>query len=167
MISPVSLMRYAAVALLLVLVQLNLGVVAVDEVTPDLLVIFAVYIALREGQFAGEIAGFIIGLLFDFISSDIMGTNALSKMIAAFVAGYFFNEQLTTHEAIGTFRFLGIVALAALVHNVIYYFFYVQPTDLSFWSFFGRAGVASALYTTVIAVFVMLVAARKKTWSEI
>ena len=47
MISPVSLMRYAAVALLLVLVQINLGVVAVDEVTPDLLVIFAVYIALR------------------------------------------------------------------------------------------------------------------------
>jgi rod shape-determining protein MreD len=164
MISLVTLMRYAAVALLLVLVQLNLGYIAVESVTPDLLVIFAVFIALRDGQFTGLIAGFSVGLLFDIISSDILGTNALSKMIAAFVAGYFYDEQSTVHDAIGTFRFLGIVALASLVHNIIYYFFYVQPTELSFWSFFGRNGIASALYTTVVAAFVMLVAARKKSW---
>lgn len=164
MISLVTMMRYAAVALLLCLVQLNLGYIAVESVTPDLLVVFAVFIALRDGQFIGIIAGFIVGLLFDIISSDIMGTNALSKMLAAFVAGYFYDEQLTTHEAIGSFRFLGIVALASVVHNVVYYFFYVQPTELSFWSFFGRNGIAAALYTTVIAVFVMLAAARKKTW---
>lgn len=164
MISLVTLMRYAAVALLLVLLQLNLGMIAVEDVAPDLLVIFAVYIALREGQFTGIIAGFVVGLLFDIISSDIMGTNALAKLVAAFVAGYFFDEQLGLEEAIGTFRFLGIVALSALIHNIIYYFFYVQPTDLSFWSFFGRIGIASALYTTVVAVFVMLVAARKKSW---
>ena len=164
MISLVTMMRYAAVALLLCLVQLNLGYVSVESVTPDLLVVFAVFIALRDGQFTGLIAGFIVGLLFDIISSDILGTNALSKMIAAFVAGYFYDEQLTTNEAIGSFRFLGVTALASVVHNVIYYFFYVQPTDLSLWSFFGRNGIASALYTTVVALFVMLVAARKKTW---
>lgn len=164
MISLVTLMRYAAIALLLCLVQLNLGLVSVENVTPDLLVIFVVFIALRDGQFTGLIAGFVAGLLFDVISSDIMGTNALSKMMAAFVAGYFFDEQLTVHDAIGSFRFLGVVALAAVVHNVIYYFFYVQPTELSFWSFFGRNGIASALYTTVVAAFVMLVAARKKSW---
>jgi rod shape-determining protein MreD len=164
MISLVTLMRYAAIALLLCLVQLNLGLVAVEDVTPDVLVIFVVFIALRDGQFVGLIAGFVVGLLFDIISSDIIGTNALSKMIAAFVAGYFFDEQLTMHEAIGRFRFLGVIALAAVVHNIIYYFFYVQPTDLSFWSFFGRNGIASALYTSVVAAFVMLVAARKKSW---
>jgi rod shape-determining protein MreD len=164
MIPLVTMMRYAAVALILCLVQLNLGYIAVESVTPDLLVIFAVFIALREGQFAGLIAGFSVGLLFDIISSDILGTNALSKMLAAFVAGYFFDEAMTIHDAIGTFRFLGIVALSSIVHNIVYYFFYVQPTDLSFWSFFGRNGVASALYTTVVAAFVMLVAARKKTW---
>ena len=118
-------------------------------------------------MFGDHLAGFVVGLLFDFISSDILGTNALSKMLAAFVAGYFFDEQLPMHESIGSFRFLGVVALAAVVHNIIYFFFYVQPGDLSFWSFFGRNGIASALYTTVLAVFVMLVAARKKTWSEI
>lgn len=164
MMSLVSLFRYAAVGLLLVLIQLNLGYIAVESVTPDLLVIYAIFIALREGQFTGEIAGFAIGLLFDIISSDILGTNALSTMLAAFVAGFFFDESLTTPEAIGTPRFLGVVGLASIVHNLVYFFFYVQPTDLSFSIFFLRNGIASALYTAVIAVFVMLIAARKKSW---
>jgi rod shape-determining protein MreD len=160
----IPLLRYAALALILVLVQLNLGYIAVESVTPDLLVIFAVTIALIEGQFVGLIAGFVVGLLFDLISSDILGTNALSKMLAAFTAGFFFDEALTTQEAIGTPRFLGVIAIASIIHNVIYFFFYVQPTELSFAAFFLRNGVASALYTTVIAVFVMLLMARKKTW---
>jgi rod shape-determining protein MreD len=167
MIPLTTLLRYAAVALLLVLVQMNLGYIAVERVTPDLLVIFAVFIALRDGQFAGQIAGFAIGLLFDILASAILGTNALTKMLAAFIAGFFYDEQLTLHEAVGSFRFLGIIVLASVVHNIIYYFFYVEPNELSFWTFFGRYGVASALYTAVIATFVMLVAARKKSWSEI
>lgn len=164
MIAYMNLLWYAITGLILLLVQLNLGYIAVESVTPDLLVILTVFIALREGQFTGEIAGFILGLSFDLISSDIIGTNALSKMLAGFVAGYFYNEQLGLQESIGSFRFLGVVALSALAHNVVYYFFYVQPTDLSFASFFLRNGIAASLYTTVISVLVMLVAARKKGW---
>jgi hypothetical protein len=85
-------------------------------------------------------------------------------MLAGFVAGYFYNEQHGVSESVGSFRFLGIIALAALIHNAIYYFFYIQPTDLSFSGFFLRSGVAATLYTTVIAVVVMLVAARKQRW---
>jgi rod shape-determining protein MreD len=164
MIPVPTLLRYAAVGLLLLLVQLNLGYIAVENITPDLLVVMVVYIALREGQFAGELFGFSLGLLFDLISSDIIGTNALSKLLAAFVAGYFFSEDRDIQESIGNVRFLGIVALAALVHNIVYYFFYIQPTDLSFTHFFLRSGIAATLYTTVIAVVVMLVAARKQRW---
>lgn len=164
MIPVPTLLRYAAVGLLLLLVQLNLGYISVENVTPDLLVVFVVFIAVREGQFVGLLFGFGIGLLFDLISSDIVGTNALSKMLAGFVGGYFYDEQLNVAESIGSFKFLGIVALSALIHNAIYYFFYIQPTDLSFTGFFLRSGVAATLYTTVIAVFVMLVAARKQRW---
>lgn len=164
MIPVPTLLRYAAIGLLLLLVQLNLGYIAIENVTPDLLVIFIVYIAVREGQFAGVLFGFGLGLLFDLISSDIVGTNALSKLLAGFVAGYFYNQQLSLAESVGSFKFLGIMALAALVHNAVYYFFYIQPTDLSFTGFFLRSGVAATLYTTVIAVIVMLVAARKQRW---
>ncbi len=164
MIAPLSLVYYAAAALILTLVQLNLGYIAVESVTPDLLVILTVFIALREGQFTGLIAGFLVGLLFDIISSGITGTNALSKMMAGFVAGFFYDENLDLAEAVGTVRFLGIVALATFVHNLIFYFFYVRDTSLSFVRFFLESGIASTLYTTVIAVVVMLATARKKAW---
>jgi len=155
---------YAIAGLILLLMQLNLGYIAVENVTPDLLVVLTVFIAIREGQFTGMLAGFLLGLIFDLISSDIIGTNALSKMLAGFIAGYFFNEQLSVQDSIGSFRFLGIVAIAALAHNIVYFFFYVQPTDLSFLSFFLRSGIAASLYTTVIAALVMLVGARKQRW---
>src|SRR3954462_3522952 len=91
---------YTVAGLILLLVQLNLGYIAVENVTPDLLVILTVFIAVREGQFTGEIAGFILGLLFDLISSDIIGTNALLKMLAGFIAGYFYNETLSLQDSV-------------------------------------------------------------------
>jgi rod shape-determining protein MreD len=164
MIAYMNLLWYAIASLILLLVQLNLGYIGVESITPDLLVILTVFIAIREGQFTGLVAGFLIGLSFDLISSDIVGTNALSKMLAGFIAGYFFDEKLSIQDSVGSFRFLMVVVVAALVHNIIYYFFYVQPTELSFTSFFLRKGIASALYTTVIATLVMLVSARKQRW---
>ncbi len=158
------LLWYSIVGLILLLIQLNLGYIAVENVTPDLLILLVIVIALLEGQFIGLLAGFVLGFLFDIISSDILGTNALAKMLAGFFAGYFYNEQLGIQQAIGSFRFLGIVALTTLLHNIIYYFFYVQPTHLSFAAFFLRSGVAATLYTTVIGTIVMLVASRKKGW---
>ena len=164
MISSNRLIWYAIAALFLLLVQLNLGVIAVENVVPDLLVIYIVVIALLEGQFSGIIAGFVVGLSYDLISSDIDGTNALSKLLAGFIAGHFYDKGLGWQGAIGTSGFLGIVAGTTFIHNIVYYFFYVQPADLSFWSFFLRGGLAGVLYTTVIAALVMLVTARRKTW---
>ena len=164
MIPNTRLLWYAISGLILLLVQLNLGYITVREVAPDLLVILTVVIALREGQFAGALAGFTLGLFFDIISSNIVGTNALTKLLVGFIAGFFHNEQLPPQEAIGSFRFLGVVAIASLVHNLIFDFFYVQPTDFSFAKFFLRSGVAATLYTTVVSVLVMLAAARKQRW---
>lgn len=164
MISSTRLIWYAITALFLLLAQLNLGFIAVENVVPDLLVIYVVVVALLEGQFTAIVAGFFVGLAYDWISSDIVGTNALGKLIVGFVAGFFHEETLGVQGAIGTVRFLGVLALSAFIHNIVYYFFYVQPADLSFWYFFLRGGVAGVLYTTVIAAIVMLVAARKKEW---
>lgn len=164
MIPVISLIWYTVAGLLLLLIQLNLGYIAVENITPDLLVILTVFVALREGQFTGVITGFTLGLLYDIISSDIIGTNALAKMLAGFVAGYFYLEQAEPQESIGNFRFLGVVALSAFIHNVVYYFFYIQPTDLSFTKFFLRSGIAATLYTTIVSVLVMLAVARKQRW---
>lgn len=158
-----TLLWYGSIGIILQIVQLNLGYIAVSEIQPDVLVIFTVVIALRHGQFAGVLSGFGIGLIFDLISGNIPGTNALAKLLVGFLAGAFFNEQnITLQQAVGNIRFLGVAALTTLLHNLIYYFFYVQPTDLTFMTLFVNNGIAATLYTTALAVLVMLFASRKR-----
>jgi len=157
-------LAYAVSALFLSVVHIVfLRFIAVSSVTPDLLFILTVWIALVEGQFTGMIAGFICGLLFDVVSTDVPGSNALSKTIAGFVAGFFYKEGFAM-TTIGSARFLLIASLAATVHNLVYYFLYVRPMETSFAMFFLKYGVATTLYTTVAAVFPMLIVNRRKDW---
>ena len=101
---------YGVVALLLSVIHVVfLRFLEVSSVTPDLLLIFTVWVALVEGQFTGMIAGFLCGLLFDAVSTDVIGTNALAKTVAGFIAGFFYREGFVS-EIIGSARFLFIVA---------------------------------------------------------
>lgn len=153
---------YGVIAMVLSVVHVVfLRFVSVSSVTPDLLLILTVWIALSEGQFVGLFAGFLSGLLFDAVSADVLGTNALAKTFAGFAAGYFFKEGFAM-QTIGSYRFLLIVSFCAFVHNLIYFFFYVRPMQISFGEHFLIYGIATTLYTTVAAVFPMLVVNRKK-----
>lgn len=164
MIGSQKAIWYAIASLILLLLQLNAGLIAVENVVPELLVILIVIVALLEDQFVAILLGFAVGFAYDFVSSDVIGWNALAKMFVGFAAGFFYEESTDVAGSIGTPRFLAIVAGTTLLHNLVYYFFYVQPADLSFARIFLRAGLAGMLYTTVVAVVVMLVAARKKAW---
>ncbi len=147
---------YALVALLLTVITIVfLNFLAIGGVAPDVLLILCVWVALSEGQFAGMLFAFSVGMIFDIASSDTLGSNALAKLIAAFVAGYFFNEK-KIDETLGTVRFLVVVTLSGLSHNLIYYFLYIRPSEISFAGFFIKYGIASTLYTTVISIVPML-----------
>ncbi|MCO6466125.1 MAG: rod shape-determining protein MreD [Bradyrhizobiaceae bacterium] len=152
---------YGVAAMLLSVVHVVfLRFIAVGSITPDLMLILVVWVALIEGQFTGTIAGFACGLLFDAISGDVIGTNALAKTIAGFVAGYFFKPGFGI-AIIGNYRFLLIVTLAGLIHNLLYFTFYVRPMQVGFFEFVLTYGIATTLYTTVVAVFPMLVVNRR------
>ncbi|MES2764834.1 MAG: rod shape-determining protein MreD [Bacteroidota bacterium] len=157
---------YAVIALVLCIIhRMFLDLISVAGVTPDLLLLLTVWIALKEGQSVGQFAGFGAGLLFDIISVDVLGTNALAKSIAGFIAGYFYSED-EREDKTGSYKFLLIVFLCALIHNLIYFFFYIRLTEMGFLEFFLKYGVASTLYTTVAAVFPMLIASRKKRYDD-
>lgn len=158
------IIAYAVTALILSVVHVVfLRFISVSSVTPDLLLILTVWISLVEGQFAGTLAGFTSGLLFDVASADVLGTNALAKTIAGFVAGYFYREGMAM-QIIGSYRFLLIITLSGFLHNIVYFFFYIQPMQVSFLTFFLTYGVATTLYTTVGAVFPMLFVNRRQEW---
>lgn len=158
----VRIVIYALAAFILSLMHVMLlDFISVGGMTPDFLVILCVFIAIYEGQFTGVIAGFLIGLFFDIVSFDLIGTNALSKTIVGFFAGYFFREGFEK-KTLGSIKFLIVVFISNLFNNLVYYLIFTKPSELSFLQFFLRYGLSMSFYTTVFAGFVTLFNFRRK-----
>lgn len=147
---------YLLTALLLTVLHVTVvDFITVGGISPDLLIILCVWIALNEGQFIGIFSAFLIGIILDIVSMDVIGTNALTKLVVAFTAGFFFKEG-TARKTIGSYKFILIVLGVSLIHNAIYYFFYLKVSEASYIVFFLKYGIATSLYTTLFAVFPML-----------
>jgi len=148
---------YAITALLLsVMHVVFVRLISVQGIAPDLFLVLDAWIALAEGQFIALYAGFICGLLFDVVSADVLGTNALAKTMAGFTAGFFF-RHVEIPKSLGGMRLLLAVGVSSFIHNLAYFFFYVRPTEMSFTGFFLQYGIATTLYTVVAALFPMLI----------
>src|SRR5512139_3302789 len=94
--------------------------IAIGDVVPDLPLLLVISIAIRRGQIPGTLAGFFIGLALDLLSGGdgVMGLSALTKTVAGFLAGYFYNEN-KTFQTLGGSQFPVIVLLAGAMHNVL------------------------------------------------
>lgn len=154
---------YALQAVILLVVQANLvDMVSLRGIAPDLLLIFLVILAVREGQLAVLPWGFLLGLVLDLTTGTVIGLSALSKTIAAFTAGYFHSENKVAMN-LSTYRFLLLVLLTAFVHNAAYFAVFTLGSDIGLLGAVFGVGLGSALYTTTLAILPMLVAARRRT----
>lgn len=153
-----SVVKDTALSLLVIVVHTTLTeFVAVMGITPDIPLVWIVYLAVRRGQIPGTAGGFLVGLTVDLLggADGMLGLSALTMTLAGFVAGYFYNEN-KIWQTLGGTRFLVITAVAALVHHLLYFLIFLQGTDISWWGAIGRYSVPSALYTTAVAVLPML-----------
>jgi rod shape-determining protein MreD len=156
-------LAYILVSLILVLLHTTLvRFVAIGSLVPDILLVWIVYIAIREGQMAGMIAGFIIGLTVDLLSGPdgMLGLAALTKTVAGFLAGYFYNENKTLQTLSG-YQFLVAVGVISLVHNVIYFLIFLQGTTVSWWGALLFHGAPTTVYTVAVSLLPMFAFARR------
>lgn len=156
---------YILLSILLVLLQTTLvRYLAIETVAPDLLLIWVVYLALREGQSAGTTAGFFIGLLFDLISGKdgVLGLAALCKTLAGFVAGYFYNENKIL-QILGGYQFILVVTVASIVHNVLYFIVFLQGSEVGWLDAVVLYGLPTTLYTAALALLPMFVFSRRSS----
>jgi len=106
--------RYFFVGLAILFIQITMvPLISIEKIAPDLVIIFVVYMALRNGQIVGTVAGFISGLLMDLTVDFVPGLSALSKTVSGFISGYFYSEA-KIEANIGTLRFFGIVILCSI-----------------------------------------------------
>jgi rod shape-determining protein MreD len=156
--------RYITSALivigLLFIQTMFLPFIALSGYLPDLFILYLVYIALRRGQIEATVNGFIMGLLQDIITTQFFGLTALSKTIAGFVAGYFFNEN-TAEQTLGSYRYVLLVTLCSIVHDIIYFVIFFQGSTGSVFISTIECTMGMTLYTSVIGVILMFYFSRK------
>ena len=158
--------RSALIALALLLLQTTfIPFLSVDGFLPDLLLIWVVYIAVTRGQTEATVTGFVVGLLQDVITMQFFGLTALTKTVAGFVAGYFFNEN-STEQTLGSYRFLMIILLSSFVHNILYYGIFLQGIQDAVFTTTLEFSIATSVYTGLLGVLPMFTFVRKYRFSQ-
>jgi rod shape-determining protein MreD len=153
--------KYIFLSVVFLLVQMNVAhLLTVEGITPDILIIWVVYLSLKEGQTAGTIWGFCIGLAFDIATGGFIGLSALTKTICGFSTGFFYNENKTL-ITLSSYRFLVAVLVASLIHNSIYFLVYTQGSDIGLARAVLQVGLATTFYTTTWTLLPMLAFARR------
>lgn len=152
---------YAFITAILLLIQTQvMRLLTLEGITPDLLTIWIVYIALKEGQLSGTLWGFCIGVLFDLITGNFLGLSALSKTISGFAAGYFYNENKTL-LTLASYRYIVIVLIVSLIHNSIYFLVFTQGSDIGLFKAVFQVGLATTFYTATLTILPMFAFARR------
>ena len=132
-----------------------LGIAAVRGVTPDLLLILLVFLALRRGSMSGQIAGFAGGLLEDLVSLAPLGFHALVRTLVGFSSGMLHGLIRTSAVAVPVLIF-GASVIKGLASAFLGLVFDIQP-DLHLLE--GRFWIEAA-YSAVLAPFLFALLGR-------
>lgn len=145
------------ILLFLTLLQLVvIPLISINNVVPNIVLIYVLFYSLKHGQNAGTIFAFFMGLIYDLSSSVLIGSGMFSFTIAAFVAGYFYKDDL--RELVQNPK---VVILLIMISSVLFFFFYsvlgtVGISIESHYSYFLYS-IFSALYTTLFALSIYLI----------
>ena len=153
--------KYALISIFLIVLQTQvMRLLTIEGITPDILMIWIVYLALRQGQMKGMLWGFAIGLVFDLVTGNFVGLSAMTKTICGFTAGYFYNENKTT-LILRSYQFIVIVLIVGVIHNTVYFLVFTQGSEIGFIRAIFQYGLATALYTSILTLLPMLSFSRK------
>lgn len=139
--------------------------ISIETIVPDLILILAVYYAVKQGQIPGTVFGFGAGLIFDLVTGNLLGSAALAKTVAGFVAGYFSTNRIDIN--LKSYRFIFIILLAAFINSST--FALVTNFDLNnnLLKLIFEQGITPALYTGFIsAIWIFATPTKKGDWLE-
>ena len=140
---------------LLILQTTLVPLIAINGITPDLIMILLVFFAMKYGQMYGTVLGFIYGFLFDLITGTLLGSTMLAKTLAGFIAGYFSNENKVDNY-LKSYPFLLIVLLCSVIDLIIGAFFTNIDLNTNFILLFFNQGMLPGIYTAVLSIFVVI-----------
>jgi rod shape-determining protein MreD len=127
-----------------------LHIIAFQGVIPDLSLIAVIFISNRNGHFFGQTAGFLGGIVEDFLSFSPLGFHALLKTIIGFLASTTFGVMF-----VGSLFLPMLMAGAATVlKNIMAAFLLALLDSTGTSSFFSLGTLIEIGYNMVLAPFV-------------
>lgn len=148
--------------IILSVIQLSIvPLISIGSVTPDLLIIFVVTFTLFYGQLFGTILGAITGLFFDLISGGIIGSAMFSKTIAAFIAGYFFNENKIDYNTSTSFLMV-IVFISSALNSFFYLLITASEIKLTVSHLILEQGILPGIYTSVFSLPILILNQKRR-----
>ena len=152
-------LRYAFIGLLVFAAQwLVLGRLSIFGVTPDAVLLFVAWLALRYGRRHGLVAGFLLGFLMDAVTG-LWGIHMAVKSLVGFLVGLFPASERETLLILPRQAFTGGLVIS-LFHNGL--FVLLLALDSGVRSSFLLFGVwlGAALYTAILALIATLLLSR-------
>ncbi len=153
--------KYLFLTFIFIFIQSQIiQLISLEGITPDILIIWIAYIAVKNGQLYATVWGFIIGLIFDLSIGSFIGISALSKTVAGFTAGYFFRDNKSV-ILLTSYRFLIIVLISSLISNTIYFLIFTRGSEIDLLHVIFLIGFTTSIYTTAFSILLMFSFSRR------
>ncbi|MEO6695183.1 MAG: rod shape-determining protein MreD [Ignavibacteria bacterium] len=151
-------LKYAGIFIILIILQVTfIGyILSIPNynITPDIVILFVIFLGYTRGHITGAVSGFLSGLILDILSGSFIGLLALSYCIAGFVAGYFSTQR--SDKSSGKSSFIGIIFMCTLAAYTVFYIIYFQGSSNNFSDIFLKHVITTTLYTSVFGLILAL-----------
>lgn len=149
--------KYAIIFLIVLVIDLNvIDLISIKGITPDIVLIYLIFISLREPQTTSTIIGFTAGLVQDLFSLSMLGLSSLTKSVSCFITSFFQRSK-------GIYSLLQLTIIffiVTIIHDRIYQFIYLLGSDQKLFKSFLYHSVPKAIYTTIIALIMNFIFGR-------
>jgi rod shape-determining protein MreD len=129
-------------------------VITIRGVAPDFAVIALIILALSAGAGPATVGGFVLGLIQDLSQPALLGLHALCKSAVGYWVGSLRGRLVHGVPVVEA----TMVALAVLVHDLVYLLFQSRLVDESFLTPLLTRVIPSAVYSGLVGVPVLRLA---------
>lgn len=132
---------------------------AINLVSPQLVLIYIVFLSLREGQMNGMMGGFLMGLLHDLFVTHFLGMTSFIGVVAGFTSGFFYKES-DIELAARTFNFAWISAITIFISELVALPI-IASGELNYVYVFLKFTLGTTVYSSVFALIIVFINGRK------